>query len=310
MNKQTINFKRSKAALNFGLPTNKLALNNINHIYAACRMADGPLPPMNMYIKNGSIYYIDGKCPLSVQDYINLFSSKSTIGQIKSIIKKLSISYDQTNQPTKKYLVTVIKTYLKQSGVNEPLHIPVPGSTSNNRNRSPNSVNQNSVNQNLNQNSMNQNSVNQNSGTNQNLNQNSGTNQNRNIKIQNIKNRIMNMKSNTRNVNIPVAGSVIKAGKMFGNSMKSAINSGKRATISTTREAGTAVRQASITGGKLGQRYRGRGEPIRSRNVYRNSTNNNNNNLNNQIRNISSSPNRNDDSNNISNDLKNIRNSI
>lgn len=279
MNKPTIDFKKSKAALNFGLPTDKLTLNNINHIYAACRMADGPLPPMNMYVKAGVIYYIDGNCPLTVQDYKNLFSPTSKISQIKNIIKKLSISYDQTNKPTKKYLVTVIKTHLKQSGVIEPLRIPVPKSTvarvknnmntnaNTNTNQTPNlSANQNRT-PNLSSNNQNQNrtpNMNTNANTNSNRTPNMNTNrtpntnnrapnanankppisnQNREAKLQNIKNKLNNLGANTKQVNIPIVQGLGQGASMFGGALRSMFKSGEKLAASAGAGFGSSVRQ-------------------------------------------------------------------
>jgi len=272
MNKPTIDFKKSKAALNFGLPTDKLTLNNINHIYAACRMADGPLPPMNMYVKAGVIYYIDGNCPLTVQDYKNLFSSTSKISQIKNIIKKLSISYDQTNKPTKTYLVTVIKSYLKQSGVIEPLRIPVPKSTvarvkNINANQTPNmNMNTNAntnqtpnMNTNANTNAnqtpnMNNRTPNMNSNTNRAPNTNNRapnanankppiSNQNREAKLQNMKNKLNNLGANTKQVNIPIVQGLGQGASMFGGALRSMFKSGEKMAASAGAGFGSSVRQ-------------------------------------------------------------------
>ena len=264
MNKQNVNFKKVKAALNFGLPTNKLTLNNINHVYAACKMSDGPLPPMNMYVKPTDIYYIDGSCPLKVEDYVQLFSSKSSINKIKQIVNKLNISYDQTNKITKQYLVTIVKKFLKQSGVIEPIRIPlrVPKSSSPVA-VTPNSnlVNQNLGNQNTNRpmnNQGNQRTPNQNLGT-QNQNQNLGNqNTNRNLgnlnreqKIQNIKNKLRSVGANTQKINVPIGSAIGQSASMFGGALRSVFNVGTRAAASAASMAGSAARQSGRTGREL-----------------------------------------------------------
>jgi hypothetical protein len=259
MNKQNVNFKKVKAALNFGLPTNKLTLNNINHVYAACKMSDGPLPPMNMYVKPTDIYYIDGSCPLKVEDYVNLFSSKSSINKIKQIVNKLNISYDQTNKITKQYLVTIVKKFLKQSGVIEPIRIPlrVPKSSS------PVAVTPNLLNQNTNRPMNNMRTPNQNLG-NQNVNRNLGnqnTNQrtpnqnlgnlNREQKIQNIKNKLRSVGANTQKINVPIGSAIGQSASMFGGALRSVFNVGTRAAASAASMAGSAARQTGRTGREL-----------------------------------------------------------
>ena len=68
--------KKLRVKYNFGLEdsvVNKLSAEDICDAYHVVGKTPGPLPPMNMSVFDGAVYYTDGRTPLKPADYETLF---------------------------------------------------------------------------------------------------------------------------------------------------------------------------------------------------------------------------------------------
>ena len=115
--------KRLRVKFNFGLEesvVNKMTSRDICDAYHVVRKTPGPLPPMNMSVFDGSVYYTDGRAPLKPPDYEALFGRASTLEQLLKISKKLGLTLESA---TKKEIKTNIISFLKTKHFLEPIKI-------------------------------------------------------------------------------------------------------------------------------------------------------------------------------------------
>ena len=97
----------------------KLTKNQICQVYKDVQENMLPLPPLVM--SSDRTYLVDSKSPLSVKDYEKLFNSKSTVKDIKRILKKIDGILPQL--VTKENMLNSIKNRLKSMNVREPIKI-------------------------------------------------------------------------------------------------------------------------------------------------------------------------------------------
>ena len=105
--------KKLRVKFNFGLEdsvVNKLSAEDICDAYHVVGKTPGPLPPMNMSVFDGAVYYTDVRTPLKPADYETLFGRVSTLEQLLKISKKLGLILETA---TKKVIKTNIISFLK-----------------------------------------------------------------------------------------------------------------------------------------------------------------------------------------------------